>query len=91
MRFKCAIGKLEAPDDWMERAEAFGIQWLPVLPHHVRALRLLPPIHRNPFDRILVAQSKVENLRLIMTTLSCWSISVNSRGKAGNAPRSDWG
>ena len=65
IEIKRAIGKLEAPDDWMERAEAFGIQWLPVLPNHVRALRLLPPIHRDPFDRILVAQSGVENLRLV--------------------------
>lgn len=65
IEIKRAIGKLDAPDDWMERTSEFGVQWLPVRAEHVRALRLLPPLHRDPFDRILVAQSRVENLRLV--------------------------
>lgn len=65
IEIKRAIGKLDAPDDWMERTAEFGVQWLPVRAEHVRALRLLPPHHRDPFDRILVAQSRVENLRLV--------------------------
>ena len=65
IEIKRAIGKLAAPDDWMERTESFGVQWLPVRAEHVRALRTLPPIHRDPFDRILVAQSMVENVRLV--------------------------
>ncbi len=65
IEIKRAIGKLDAPDDWMERTAEFGVRWLPVRAEHVRALRLLPPHHRDPFDRILVAQSRVENLRLV--------------------------
>ncbi len=65
IEIKRSIGKLAAPDDWMERTVDFGVRWLPVLPEHVRALRLLPPIHRDPFDRILVAQTRIENLRLM--------------------------
>ena len=65
IEIKRALGKLEAPDDWMERTEEFGVQWLPVRAEHVRALRLLPPIHRDPFDRILVAQSRIEGLLLV--------------------------
>ena len=65
IEIKRAIGNLDAPDDWMERTSEFGVQWLPVRAEHVRALRLLPPLHRDPFDRILVAQSRVENLRLV--------------------------
>ena len=65
IEIKRALGKLEAPDNWMERTEEFGVQWLPVRAEHVRALRLLPPIHRDPFDRILVAQSRIENLLLV--------------------------
>ena len=65
IEIKRAIGKLDAPDDWMERTEEFGVKWLPVRAEHVRALRLLPPIHRDPFDRILVAQSRIENLLLV--------------------------
>ena len=65
IEIKRGIGKLDAPDDWMERTEEFGVKWLPVRSEHVRALRLLPPIHRDPFDRILVAQSRIENLLLV--------------------------
>lgn len=65
IEIKRAIGKLVAPDDWMERTAEFGVRWLPVRAEHVRALRLLPPHHRDPFDRILVAQSRVEDLRLV--------------------------
>ena len=49
----------------MDRTAAFGVQWLPVRAEHVRALRLLPPLHRDPFDRILVAQSRAEGVRLV--------------------------
>ena len=65
IEIKRAIGKLDAPDDWMERTAEFGVRWLPVRAEHVRTLRLLPPIHRDPFDRILVAQSRIENLLLV--------------------------
>lgn len=65
IEIKRGIGKLDAPDDWMERTEEFGVKWLPVRAEHVRALRLLPPIHRDPFDRILVAQSRIENILLV--------------------------
>ena len=65
IEIKRALGKLDVPDDWMERATAFGVQWLPVRPDHVLALRRLPPYHRDPFDRILVAQSFSEHVRLL--------------------------
>jgi PIN domain nuclease of toxin-antitoxin system len=38
---------------------------LPVMLDHVLALRSLPPIHRDPFDRMLVAQAVVENAVLL--------------------------
>ena len=65
IEIKRQLGKLDVPMDWMERTSGYGIQWLDVRPDHVRALRGLPPIHRDPFDRILVAQSFVENARLL--------------------------
>lgn len=65
IEIKRALGKLEIPEDWMDRTAAFGVQWLPVRAEHVRALRLLPPLHRDPFDRILVAQSRAEGVRLV--------------------------
>jgi PIN domain nuclease of toxin-antitoxin system len=38
---------------------------LPVLFEHAVAVRDLPPHHRNPFDRLLIAQSRVERLNLV--------------------------
>jgi PIN domain nuclease of toxin-antitoxin system len=45
--------------------EANGVSILSIDAPHVYALDELPPLHKDPFDRILVAQAKVENLRLI--------------------------
>lgn len=41
-----------------------GLQLLPVTPAHIYALDSLPPIHKDPFDRLLIAQSRVESLPL---------------------------
>jgi len=38
---------------------------LPVLGEHVVAIDQLPPIHKDPFDRILVAQATVEGITLL--------------------------
>ncbi|MDR3517053.1 MAG: type II toxin-antitoxin system VapC family toxin [Azospirillaceae bacterium] len=42
-----------------------GITSLPVLPVHCQALIDLPQIHRDPFDRMLIAQARVESLVLV--------------------------
>lgn len=38
---------------------------LPVTSHHTMAVEYLPPIHRDPFDRLLVAQAQHEGLMLL--------------------------
>lgn len=42
-----------------------GYDELPITSEHAVAVDLLPPIHRNPFDRMLVAQSIVEGITLL--------------------------
>jgi PIN domain nuclease of toxin-antitoxin system len=42
-----------------------GYSELPVTSDHALAVNLLPPIHRDPFDRILVAQAMVEGIMLL--------------------------
>ena len=42
-----------------------GFRPLPILPPHLDRLRGLPEIHRDPFDRVLVAQAQEEQLVLI--------------------------
>jgi len=42
-----------------------GYTELPILSRHAVAVDSLPPIHKDPFDRILVAQSMVEGITLV--------------------------
>ena len=42
-----------------------GYGELPVLSDHVVAIESLPPIHKDPFDRLLVAQATVEGITLL--------------------------
>ena len=42
-----------------------GYSELPILSDHVVALETLPPIHKDPFDRLLVAQAIVEGITLL--------------------------
>jgi PIN domain nuclease of toxin-antitoxin system len=44
---------------------ANGYEELPILGHHVVAIDSLPPIHKDPFDRILIAQAMVEGITLL--------------------------
>ena len=44
-----------------------GYEELPVLGQHAVALDILPPIHNDPFDRILIAQAMVEGITLLTT------------------------
>jgi PIN domain nuclease of toxin-antitoxin system len=62
---KKALGKLEAPDDLQDVMAAERFQQLPITIPHTLAVAALPPIHQDPFDRIQVAQAKLENLTLV--------------------------
>ena len=42
-----------------------GYAELPIVGAHVIAVQALPPIHRDPFDRILIAQAIVEGVTLL--------------------------
>ena len=42
-----------------------GFDLLPIRPEHCKALTTLPRLHRDPFDRMLIAQARVENLPLL--------------------------
>lgn len=42
-----------------------GYSELPILSDHVVAIESLPPIHKDPFDRLLVAQATVEGITLL--------------------------
>jgi PIN domain nuclease of toxin-antitoxin system len=42
-----------------------GWQELPIEANHVLAVRQLPPLHRDPFDRLLLAQAQIEGMLLL--------------------------
>jgi PIN domain nuclease of toxin-antitoxin system len=65
IEIKRSLGKLSAPDDLDLEIEKRGMTHLPLHMRHARALRDLPPVHADPFDRMLVAQCKIEGLTLI--------------------------
>lgn len=62
---KAGLGKLEVPTDLERAVFAVGFQALEIRFPHVRALRGLPNHHRDPFDRILVAQALHEGLKIV--------------------------
>lgn len=62
---KAAIGKLSVPVDLREQVLASGVQILPLDAGHGLAVADLPLHHRDPFDRLLVAQARAEHLTMI--------------------------
>ena len=63
---KAALGKLDAdPAALLAEIEPAGFHLLPVTGEHAAAVALLPPVHNDPFDRMLVAQAKTEPLLLL--------------------------
>jgi PIN domain nuclease of toxin-antitoxin system len=66
---KAASGKLrlpEAPGAYVPRRMADqGLRPLPILHSHALAVFDLPDHHRDPFDRLLIAQTKLEGLVLV--------------------------
>ena len=50
---------------WRRATDLTGARVLPIRPSHVTALARLPLLHKDPFDRILIAQSIAEGLPLV--------------------------
>ena len=62
---KQAAGKLAGPPDLAERVRDMGFRELPVSHAHAIAARRLPVHHRDPFDRMLIAQARTDGLTLV--------------------------
>jgi PIN domain nuclease of toxin-antitoxin system len=62
---KRAIGKLRAPDDVIERVEEAGAELLSITARHAHASGALPLHHRDPFDRLLIAQAQLERCAIV--------------------------
>lgn len=66
---KTALGKLKVPGDpavWFPaRVRSLGFAQLPILAEHALAVGALPDHHRDPFDRLLIAQAQLEGMHLV--------------------------
>jgi PIN domain nuclease of toxin-antitoxin system len=62
---KAAVGKLEVPDDLHAHILETGVRVLGLSAEHGLAVASLPLHHRDPFDRLLIAQARQEGLTLV--------------------------
>jgi PIN domain nuclease of toxin-antitoxin system len=65
---KYQLGKLKvAPERLVDAVAGSGFLELPIRLRHAAAVARLPPIHRDPFDRLLLAQAISEPLHFLTT------------------------
>ncbi len=62
---KRALGKLSAPEGLDAILEEQGFEALPIEVFHAEQAGILPRHHRDPFDRMLIAQAQAEGLALV--------------------------
>lgn len=62
---KKSRNRIETPDDLDRGLESSRFKLLPVLLRHTKAIESMPHHHRDPFDRMLVAQAIVDGLILV--------------------------
>ena len=65
MSIKQALGRLDVPQDLEEVLRQEGIEVLPIHASHALAVATLAPHHRDPFDRIQIAQAQLEDMILV--------------------------
>lgn len=69
LAIKCRLGKLPLPEPVAtyvaRRLESDAVRELPVRAGHAAGVEILEPLHRDPFDRLLVVQARHEGLRLL--------------------------
>lgn len=62
---KTSVGKLQIPHDLQTRIAAAGVRPLGLSPAHGLAVPELPVHHRDPFDRLIIAQALVDRLTVV--------------------------
>ena len=66
MAIKHGLGKMPLPSrNIAEDIQAQGFAWLNVTPYHAQAILELAHHHKDPFDRLLIAQAQCEAMRIV--------------------------
>jgi PIN domain nuclease of toxin-antitoxin system len=77
MEIKAQLGRLDTPDDIAVVLLASGVQPLPISWFHAKSAGALPRYHGDPFDRMLIAQARCDDLTLISSDSSFEKYDVN--------------
>lgn len=65
LQIKAGTGKLRLPPNLPDLIKASGFDLLGVAVHHVSQIGMLPLHHRDPFDRMLIAQAMADGMTLV--------------------------
>ena len=65
IRIKQSLGKLDIPPNFRQVLEQQPFEFLAIAIEHAYAVGELPTIHRDPFDRMLIAQAKTEGFTIL--------------------------
>jgi len=65
IRIKQGIGKLVLPENFSQVLKRQGFSELPISLRHADEVASLAPVHKDPFERLLVAQARVEKMTII--------------------------
>ena len=65
IRIKHSLGKLKIPRNFRKVLDLQGFEMLPISADHAHLVGELPIHHRDPFDRMLIAQAFFENFTLV--------------------------
>ena len=68
IQIKAQLGKIQLQLPLRQLVEdhiANGIKTLPISTEHILEVGTLPPLHKDPFDRLLVAQARIEAFLLV--------------------------
>jgi len=65
MTIKRSVGKLDLPENYMDGVDDIGATLLSIDKSHLRRVLSLPLHHRDPFDRMMIAQALEEGLTIV--------------------------
>ncbi len=65
LAIKKSLGRLTLPHNLIEAVAAEGFKILPIMPEDGLGVADLPPLHSDPFDRLLIIQAKLNDLVII--------------------------
>ncbi len=77
LAIKAGKDHIDLPDRLLESIAQTGFQTLDIKPDHALGVLELPPIHNDPFDRLMVAQARVERLELVSSDTQIWQYDVD--------------